>query len=125
MRLMNTLVQAQAQRVGRQIKKARLQAGYSHDVLANKAGTGRQHLIKLEKGQHLVGPALLTRIAEATGKTLEFFGSDDDDDDESHPVTLDDLLRSRIDSLVRESLKSNAPDAHLTASTSGASTQGE
>lgn len=47
-----------------------------------------------------------------------------DDDEESDPVSIDELLRRRIDLLVRESLKNNDPAAHLTGSTAGSSTQG-
>lgn len=82
---MSFLVQAQRERVGRKIRSARLQAGLSHDQLGARVGTSRQHLIKLEKGQHLAGVPLLTRIAEETGKSLAWFSSDDDDE-ESDPV---------------------------------------
>lgn len=87
---MSFLVQAQRERVGRKIRAARRGAGLSHDRLAAKVGTSRQHLIKLEKGQHLAGTALLERIAAETGRTVEWFASEDDE--ESDPVT--DLLHA-------------------------------
>lgn len=43
------------------------------DALAEVVGTSRQHLIKLEKGMHRPGPELLTKIAEATGRQVEWF----------------------------------------------------
>lgn len=66
--------------VGRQIAKARQAKGMSHDALAAKTGTSRQHLIKLEKGQHLPRPEMLAKIAEATGKPESFFESEDDEE---------------------------------------------
>jgi transcriptional regulator with XRE-family HTH domain len=36
-------------------------------------GVTRQHLIKLEKAQHRPGAEMLTRIAEATGRQVEWF----------------------------------------------------
>lgn len=97
---MNYLIQSQRERVGRQIRKARQQAGLSHDRLAAQVGTSRQHLIKLEKGIHFPRPEMLAAIAEATGKTERFFESDDDE--EPHPMTLDELLRQQIRRIIRE-----------------------
>ncbi len=45
----------------------------SHDRLAVAVGSSRQHLIKLEKAQHRPGAELLTRIAEATEREVEWF----------------------------------------------------
>lgn len=81
---MSNAIQAHRERVGRKIRLARLSANMSHDQLAAKVGTSRQHLIKLEKGQHLARPEMLAKIAEATKKSERFFESDDDE--ESDPV---------------------------------------
>lgn len=45
----------------------------THDRLAEIVGTSRQHLIKLEKGQHRPRAEMLRRIAEATGRPVEWF----------------------------------------------------
>lgn len=36
-------------------------------------GVTRQHLIKLEKARHRPGPEMLLRVAEATGRPVEYF----------------------------------------------------
>lgn len=96
---MNAILQAQRERVGRQIRTARQLAGLSHDKLAAAVGTSRQHLIKLEKGQHLAGETMVARIAEATGKPMAFFAADDDE--ESDPVAdLFDALRRTVEAAV-------------------------
>lgn len=91
---MNPIQRALAERVGRRIKTARKQAGLSHDKLAKRVGTSRQHLIKLEKGTHLPGPSMLTAIARETEKSESFFtpAGGDEDEDEADAVT--DLVRA-------------------------------
>lgn len=100
---MSQVIQAHRERVGRQIRKARKQAGLSHDALASKVGTSRQHLIKLEKGLHLPGDALLARIAEETGKSAAFFESDDDEESDVCVV-----LTSALRRFVREEVRTLA-----------------
>jgi transcriptional regulator with XRE-family HTH domain len=60
--------------IASRIRRARRQSGMSHDKLGEAiGGVTRQHLIKLEKAQHRPRADMLTRIAEATGKPLDFF----------------------------------------------------
>ena len=60
--------------IGTRIRRARKEAGLSHDALGElMGGVTRQHLIKLEKAKHRPGADMLTRIAEATGRTVEWF----------------------------------------------------
>lgn len=97
------VIEAHKIRVGQQIRKARLHTGLSHDKFAARVGTGRQHLIKLEKGMHLPGPELLAAIARESGKSPEFFESDDDEDSSSMPLTREEFtllgtLMSRLGS---------------------------
>jgi transcriptional regulator with XRE-family HTH domain len=87
---MSNVLQTHRELIGRRIKLARKAKGFSHDVLAGKVGTTRQHLIRLEKGAHMPRPAMLARIAEATDRDVEWFESDDDE--ESDPV--DDLFNA-------------------------------
>jgi len=104
-----SVIQAHKERVGRQIRKARKQSGYSHDRLAQIVGSSRQHLIKLEKGTHLPRPELLSAIAKATGKPEAFFESDDDE--EAEPVSLDDYLRARVRELFHEEIQAARREA--------------
>lgn len=59
--------------IASRIKRARKDSGLSHDKIAEKAGTSRQHLISLEKGLHRPRPEMLERIANALDKPLDFF----------------------------------------------------
>jgi len=60
--------------IGSRIRKARRDVGLSHDSLGERmGGVSRQHLIKLEKAKHRPGAAMLTRLAEATGRPVEWF----------------------------------------------------
>jgi len=60
--------------IGSRIRRARKEAELSHDRLGNKlGGVTRQHLIKLEKAQHRPRAEMLTKIAEATGREIDWF----------------------------------------------------
>lgn len=60
--------------IAARIRRARRQSGLSHDKLGAQAGgVSRQHLIKLEKAKHRPRAEMLTRIAEATGKPVDYF----------------------------------------------------
>lgn len=60
--------------IASRIRKARRQSGLSHDKLGEAiGGVTRQHLIKLEKATHRPRAEMLTKIAAATGKPLDFF----------------------------------------------------
>lgn len=66
--------------IAARIRRARRAAGFSHDALGEKmGGVTRQHLIKLEKGLHRPGLEMLQRIADATGRPVEFFLVEGDD----------------------------------------------
>lgn len=64
--------------MGLRLRQARTDADLSLDRLGEIVGTGRRHLIKLEQGEHRPRPALLARIAEATGKPVEWFTEGED-----------------------------------------------
>jgi transcriptional regulator with XRE-family HTH domain len=65
---------APGQMIASRIKRARREARLSHDALGERmGGVTRQHLIKLEKAKHRPGADMLTRVAEATGRTVEWF----------------------------------------------------
>lgn len=59
--------------IAARIKRARKGANLSHDRLAEGAETSRQHLIKLEKGKHRPRAEMLLRIADATGREVDWF----------------------------------------------------
>ncbi len=73
--------QADLRLIASRIRKARREAvisgetvKLSHDELVARMGrSSRQHLILLERGDHRPSLELLTRIAEATGRQVEWF----------------------------------------------------
>ncbi len=66
--------QAPAPLIAARIKRARKHSSvHTLDLLATAVGSSRQHLIKLEKAQHRPGAQLLSRLAEATGREVEWF----------------------------------------------------
>lgn len=64
--------------IAARIRRARREFG-SHDKLAAQTGITRQHLIKLEKAKHRPRAEMLTRIAEATGREIDWFLDPDAD----------------------------------------------
>jgi len=60
--------------IAARIRRARRQTGMSHDRLGETiGGVSRQHLIKLEKAKHRPRADMLRKIAEATGKPVDYF----------------------------------------------------
>lgn len=60
--------------IGARIRRARKESELSHDRLGEAlGGVTRQHLIKLEKAQHRPRAEMLTKIAEATGRDVNWF----------------------------------------------------
>lgn len=72
--LQEQIRQAPAQLIAARIRRARKAAAMSHDRLGEAiGGVTRQHLIKLEKGQHRPRAEMLTRIADATAREVGWF----------------------------------------------------
>lgn len=59
--------------IAARIRRARKEADLSHDRLGEQVGTSRQHLISLEKARHRPRLEMLTKIAGATGRDLDWF----------------------------------------------------
>lgn len=59
--------------IAARIRRARRQAELTLDRLGEIVGTSRHHLIRLERGDHRPREEMLTRIAEATGKPVDYF----------------------------------------------------
>jgi transcriptional regulator with XRE-family HTH domain len=65
---------APGQLISSRIKRARKAADLTLDQLGELCGgVSRQHLIKLEKGKHRPRAAMLLRISEATGRSVDWF----------------------------------------------------
>lgn len=72
--LQEQIRRAPADLVAARIRRARRTSGNpTLDQLASAVESSRQHLIKLEKGQHRPRAEMLTKIAEATGRSVGWF----------------------------------------------------
>lgn len=59
--------------VGGRIKWARKRVGLSLDAVATGAGTSRQHLIRLERDDHVPTDEFLSRLAPVLDHPISFF----------------------------------------------------
>jgi transcriptional regulator with XRE-family HTH domain len=95
--------------LGRKIRKVRKEIrGRSLNWLAEQVGTSRQHLIRLEKGDHWPSEHLLTAIADALDTPVSYFVGEPSD---AHRERLEQALRSLADELydiAREAAESAA-----------------
>lgn len=73
---MTTRSPEERQEFGRKLRKARQLRTVSHDWLARETGTGRQHLIRLEKGKHWPSDDLVERIGKALELPITYFVGD-------------------------------------------------
>ena len=71
--LQERIRKAPAELVASRIRRARRGSDATLDQLATAVESSRQHLIKLEKGQHRPRAEMLAKIAEATGRSVEWF----------------------------------------------------
>lgn len=71
--LQERIRKAPADLIAARIRRARRLNERTLDELGAMVGSSRHHLIKLEKAQHRPRAALLTKIAEATGRQVEWF----------------------------------------------------
>jgi transcriptional regulator with XRE-family HTH domain len=71
--LQDRIRRAPADLLASRIRRARRTSDQTLDRLAVAVDSSRQHLIKLEKGMHRPRAPLLTKIAEATERPVEWF----------------------------------------------------
>lgn len=72
-RVEKLLREAPLKLIAARIRRARRDAGLTLDGMAGVIGTSRHHLIRLEKPLHRPRIDMLTAIAGATNKPLDFF----------------------------------------------------
>lgn len=62
--------------IGKRVRSARLRKGYSQEMLAEKIDCSNNYISHIETGQTKVSLKILTQIAYATDKPLDYFLSD-------------------------------------------------
>lgn len=72
--------------IAARIRRARRSSGKTLDGLGEEIGTSRQHLIRLEGGKHRPRVEMLQRIAEATGKPVDYFLVEDSGEPNPFPA---------------------------------------
>jgi transcriptional regulator with XRE-family HTH domain len=60
------------QKMGARIKELREQQGMTQQDLADKTGLQRSNIARIESGKYSTGQDILSKIAEALGKKLDF-----------------------------------------------------
>lgn len=60
------------QQLGKRIKELREQQGMTQQDLADKTGLQRSNIARIESGKYSTGQDILSKIAEALGKKLDF-----------------------------------------------------
>jgi transcriptional regulator with XRE-family HTH domain len=60
-------------KIGRRIRKLRIERGWTQTMLVDHADLAREHLSELENGKKEIGVLALARITQALGVTLQKF----------------------------------------------------
>ena len=94
------------------IRIARARKGLTQEQLAAAVGTSRRHIIRWEHAERPTQPSgsYQIKLAEALDDPGLFDrnGEADDDDEEADSLSLDALLRRRVDQMIRERIEANA-----------------
>ncbi|MDR1370462.1 MAG: helix-turn-helix transcriptional regulator [Dysgonamonadaceae bacterium] len=60
------------ERIGTKLREARKSLGYSQEYVAEKAGIGRGHIVRIEQGKYSVTIDTLSKILNVLGKEIDF-----------------------------------------------------
>lgn len=80
--------------IGKRVKKARLEKGYSQATLAEKLDCSNNYISHIETGQTKVSLKILAQISYVLGKPLDYFLLD------TPYVTTDYMLRGEFQGLI-------------------------
>jgi transcriptional regulator with XRE-family HTH domain len=95
---------ANAAKVGIRIRKAREAAGYSQERLALAIGTSRRNILRWENGYNVPRVEHVVRIANATGRSAEYFLGEDDEEEAVLSADLARVLNALVGKAVRAAL---------------------
>lgn len=94
---------------GRRLNLARMRAGISAKLLAEKAGLDDDTITRLVQGRHTPSPATIARLAQALGYPEQFFLRDDPDEVDASAVSFRSFSK----------MKASERDAALSAGSLG------
>jgi Zn-dependent peptidase ImmA (M78 family)/transcriptional regulator with XRE-family HTH domain len=98
--------------VATQVTQARERAGFSQEQLAERLGMSRPSLTRVERGQRRLDALELVRLAQATGRSVEWFVSRPPDVFASHRIGIS---AGQDVAVLEERLESTARDVELLA----------
>ena len=88
---------------GAKLKEARLAAGFTQDQLAWESKSSQRNIVRWERGHNQPRPSSVQRLADSTGRPVEFFYSQAAVQDMSGVEdALMGALRLLVDRAVRE-----------------------
>ena len=100
----NAEYRAVAAQVGLRIRRARESAGYSQHGLATRIGTSRRNVLRWEGGYNAPRAEHIQAIAEATGKSTDYFLGEDEDEEAALSADLALVLHRLVGAAVREAI---------------------
>lgn len=84
---------AASAKVGLRIRRARQQAGLSQEALARNIKTSRRNVLRWEGGHNMPRAEHIRSIAEATGKSTDYFLGEDEEEEAALHRVVNDLTR--------------------------------
>ena len=102
--------------VGRRIRAARLEKGFTQKKLAEMVKVDSKYLSRIENGHSGISRELLMRIGKILGKGLDYFYMDNPDLAEVHAIDDDIALKLNKCSKAQKLLVSRLIDAVLAGS---------
>lgn len=102
----------------------------SQEKFASLIGTSRRHVMRIERGDNMPRQALISRIADATGHSEEFFSDDDEEDSSTVAGRRPTELERALDRMVQRSVRrafaamTTDPAASLAKATAGSDYRG-
>jgi transcriptional regulator with XRE-family HTH domain len=88
---------------GDKLRSLRLERGLTQAGLAHRAHVRERQIIRWENAQHVPRAEAIVRLARALGVPVAQLLSEEDDD-EGEFVSLDDLIRRRVEFHIRRAL---------------------
>lgn len=100
-----TFLSSPPKSIGERITWARKRKGLSQEALADKAGTTRRHVMRMERNKHAPRVALRERLAEVLDQKPSFFADDDEDEESDQLPSLETFLQRKVELAVNDAIE--------------------